>query len=192
MSGNLRGLLADTGAVLEGHFRLSSGLHSGTYVQKFRLFQHPPIAERLGKGLADLWKGCGAQVVAAPAVGAIVLGHELARALGTRSIFLERIDGAYRTRTGMDLAPGEKVLCAEDVVTTGGSVLEMAGGVEQAGAEVVGFAAVIDRSSGPSPFRKPFKALLKLDAAQWPAELCPLCAKGMPMVTPGSRRREIG
>ena len=191
MSSTALSALERTGAVLKGHFRLSSGLHSDTYIQKFRLFQHPPVTEALARELAERCRGLPAQVVAAPAVGAIVLGYELARALGLRSIFLERKDGVFATRIGMDLAPGEKVLCAEDVVTTGGSVLEMARAIEAAGAEVLGFAAVIDRSgAGPAPdFGKPFRALLKLNPPQYPAEACPLCQAGIPLTVPGTQQR---
>ena len=185
--------LEDTRAVLKGHFRLSSGLHSDTYVQKFRLFQHPALTEALCRELAARLKGTPARVVAAPAVGAIVFGYELARALGARSIFLERgKDGVFAARIGMELSPGEKVLCAEDVVTTGGSVAEMAKAISSLGAEVTGFAAVIDRSSGALPFGKPFQALLKLNPAQYPPEACPLCRAGLPLDTPGTKQRAGG
>jgi orotate phosphoribosyltransferase len=185
--------LARTQAVLKGHFRLASGLHSDTYIQKFRLFQHPSIAGPLASAMAEQWRGAEAPtVVAAPAVGAILLGYELARALRVRSIFLERKDGTFAPRLGMDLEPGQKVLCAEDVVTTGGSVLEMARVIEGLGAEVIGFAALIDRSSAPPPFHKPFRSLLKLSPAQYKPEACPLCATGKPLDTPGSSRRREG
>lgn len=191
MSDAARRALERTQAVLSGHFKLSSGLHSDTYVQKFRIFQHPRLIEGLVAELAARWKQEKIDVVAAPAVGAIVFGHELARALDVRSIFLERKEkgGAFATRIGMELSPGERVLCAEDVVTTGGSVLEMARAVEDSGAEVVGFAALIDRTGGPSPFAKPFQALLKLQPAQYPPESCPLCAKGTPLQVPGTKQK---
>lgn len=182
--------LEETRAVLRGHFKLASGLHSDTYIQKFRLFQHPPLTEKLARAMAGSWKGVPVDVVAAPAVGAIVLGYELARALGVRAIFLERQDGVFATRMGMDLAQGEKVLCAEDIVTTGGSVAEMARAIEGMGALVQGFAAVIDRSGGKLPFAQPFKPLLKLDPPQYKPEDCPLCKAGQPLDTPGTKQRK--
>ncbi len=192
MAGAALEALERTHAVLKGHFRLASGLHSDTYVQKFRLFQYPWITGPLAGAMAEQWRGAGVEVVAAPAVGAILLGYELARSLRVRSIFLERKDGAFAPRLGMDLEPGQKVLCAEDVVTTGGSVLEMARVIEGLGAQVIGFAALIDRSSAPPAFHKPFRALLKLDPAQYKPEACPLCAAGKPLDTPGTKRRGEG
>ena len=192
MSGKAPGVgeaLERTQAVLKGHFKLSSGLHSDTYVQKLRLFQHPPVLESLAKEMAAQWRGEKPDVVAAPAVGAILLGYELARALGVRSVFLERKDGRFATRVGMEVAAGEKVLCAEDVVTTGGSVEEMAEVLQGLGAEVLGIAAVIDRSSGPLPFQVPFRALLRLNPAQFPPEACPLCRKGVPLDVPGTKQK---
>ncbi len=183
-------ILEDARAVLKGHFLLASGLHSDTYVQKFRIFQHPEVAEDLARRLATQWTGVRIDTVAAPAVGAIVFGHEMARALHTRSVFLERKDGVFATRIGMELVPGEKVLCAEDVVTTGGSVLEMARAVEAAGAEVVGFAALLDRTGGKNPFDKRyrFEALIRMSPAQFPAEDCPWCKAGLPLTKPGTKQ----
>ena len=182
-------VLEDAKAVLKGHFLLASGLHSDTYVQKFRIFQHPAVAEDLARRLASQWAGTKIDTVAAPAVGAIVFGHEMARALGTRSVFLERKDGGvFATRVGMELAKGERVLCAEDVVTTGGSVLEMSSAVEAAGAEVVGFAALIDRTGGKNPFPKRFEALIRMSPAQYPAEACPLCKAGVALTKPGTKQ----
>ena len=192
MSGKAPGIeeaLGKTQAVLKGHFKLSSGLHSDTYVQKLRLFQHPPVLEALAREMASQWAGAKPDIVAAPAVGAILLGYELARALGVRSVFLERKDGVFATRVGMEVAAGEKVLCAEDVVTTGGSVQEMAEVLSGLGAEVVGIAAVLDRSSSPLPFKKPFRALLRLNPAQYPPGECPLCKAGTPLDVPGSRQK---
>ena len=189
MSAKALEALEKTRAVLKGHFKLSSGLHSDTYVQKLRLFQHPPVLEALAREMAAQWRDAKPDVVAAPAVGAILLGYELARALGVRSVFLERKDGAFATRVGMEIAPGERVLCAEDVVTTGGSVQEMAEILSGLEAEVVGIAAVLDRSSAPLPFTKPFKALLRLNPAQYPPEACPLCKAGTPLDVPGTRQK---
>lgn len=192
MAGDPARLLEENQAVLTGHFKLSSGLHSDTYVQKFRLFQHPRLTEGLAAGLAKAWSGERIDVVAAPAVGAIVWGHEMARALGTRSVFLERKDGVFATRVGMEITPGERVLCAEDVVTTGGSVLEMAQAVEKLGGLIVGFAAVIDRTGGKNPFAQPFKALIRLNPPQYPPEACPLCKAGMPLEIPGTKQSQLG
>ena len=181
-------ILEDARAVLKGHFLLASGLHSDTYVQKFRIFQRPAVAEDLARRLAAQWSGVRIDTVAAPAVGAIVFGHEMARALKSRSVFLERKDGVFATRVGMELVPGERVLCTEDVVTTGGSVLEMFRAVEAAGAQVVGFAALIDRTGGKNPFSKTFKALITMSPDQYPAGACPLCKAGMALTTPGTKQ----
>ena len=189
MSAKALEALERTRAVLKGHFKLSSGLHSDTYVQKLRLFQHPPVLEALAREMAGPWGPQKPDVVAAPAVGAILLGYELARALGVRSVFLERKDGKFSTRVGMEVAPGERVLCAEDVVTTGGSVQEMAEALEALGASVVGIAAVIDRSSGPLPFRAPFRGLMRLNPAQYPPQECPLCRAGVPLDVPGTKQK---
>ena len=181
-------LLTRTKALLEGHFLLSSGLHSDRYFQCARLLQHPRHASRVGKALGALCAPLGAQLVVSPALGGIIIGHEVGRALGVRAIFAEREQGVMRLRRGFTIAPGEKVLVVEDVVTTGKSTLEAAAAVTAAGGDVVGLASIVDRSGGVS-FPYPFRSLLQLAVATWQADACPLCAAGKtPAVKPGSRQ----
>ena len=183
-------LFRRVGALLEGHFRLTSGLHSAGYLQCALVLQHPRDAEACGAGIAERVRGLGIQAVLSPALGGIVIGHEVARALGVRAIFAERQDGALTLRRGFSLAPGEKVLVVEDVVTTGGSTRETIEVARAAGAQVVAAAAIIDRSSrtkaGPG-LEVPFHALATVSLPTYPPESCPLCASGMPVVKPGSR-----
>jgi orotate phosphoribosyltransferase len=187
-------LFRRVGALLEGHFRLTSGLHSPGYLQCALVLQHPREAETCGAALADRVRGLGAQTVLSPALGGIVIGQEVARALGARAIFAERQDGALALRRGFTLAPGEKVLVVEDVVTTGGSTRETIDVARAAGAQVVGAAAIIDRPSTSSgqagPARSldvPFHALATVSLPTYQPETCPLCAAGVPVVKPGSR-----
>jgi orotate phosphoribosyltransferase len=180
-------LLRRTGALLEGHFLLSSGLHSDRYFQCARLLQHPRHAARAGRALAALCRPLGAQLVVSPALGGVIIGHEVGRALGVRAIFTEREQGVMRLRRGFEIAPGERVLVVEDVVTTGKSTLEAAVAVAGAGGAVVGLAAIVDRSAGVA-FPYPFRSLLQLRVATYPPDSCPLCRDGaIPAVKPGSR-----
>lgn len=182
-------LLADTGALLRGHFRLSSGRHSDVFVQKFRLFENPGSTQTCGRALAGSFEG-EFDVVASPAVGAVVLGWATALAAGTRSIFAERVNGQMTFRRGFRLDPGEKVLVVEDVVTTGASAREVVGLVTAAGAVPVGVGALVDRSDRGSPpsLGAPLTALVRLEATSWDAASCPLCRAGRPLEDPGSRR----
>jgi orotate phosphoribosyltransferase len=184
----LPGLLKRTEALLEGHFLLSSGLHSDRYFQCARLLQHPRHAARVGRALGALCEPLGAELVVSPALGGIIIGHEVGRALGVRAIFTEREQGVMRLRRGFQIRQGERVLVVEDVVTTGKSTLEAAGAVAAAGGEVVGMASIVDRSGGAS-FPHPFRALLRLAVATYPPEACPLCREGrLPAIKPGSRQ----
>ena len=178
-----------SGALLEGHFRLSSGLHSPGYLQCALVLQHPKEAEALGTALGGLVRRLGASVVLSPALGGIVIGQEVGRALGVRAIFAERQDGALTLRRGFTLEPGEKVLVVEDVVTTGGSTRETMDVARAAGATVVGACAVVDRSGGTQGLDVPFHALLPMDVKTYQADTCPLCAQGMAVVKPGSRSK---
>lgn len=182
-------LLTGTGALMHGHFRLSSGRHSDVFVQKFRLFENPAPTRLCGRALAARFEGAF-DVVASPAIGALVLGWATALAAGTRSIFAERVDGAMVFRRGFHLAPGERVLVVEDVVTTGGSAREVVDLVVAAGAVPVGVGALVDRSDSGSPptLGVPLAALVRLEATSWDADLCPLCRSGAPLEDPGSRR----
>ena len=175
------------GALLEGHFRLTSGLHSPGYLQCALVLQHPAEAEACGMAIADHLRSLGATVVLSPALGGIVIGQEVARALGVRAIFAERHDGRLMLRRGFSLHPGDKVLVVEDVVTTGGSTQETIDAARAAGAAVVGAAAIIDRSGGRQRIDVPFHALATVSLPTYDAEACPLCAEGKPVVKPGSR-----
>jgi orotate phosphoribosyltransferase len=181
-------LFRRVGALLEGHFRLTSGLHSPGYLQCALVLQHPKEAERCGGLLADRVRDLGAQVVLSPALGGIVIGQEVARALGVRAIFAERQEGALTLRRGFSLTPGERVLVVEDVVTTGGSTRETIEVARAAGSTVVAAAAIIDRSGGHQRLDVPFHALATVSLPTYPPESCPLCAAGVPVVKPGSRR----
>jgi len=175
------------GALLEGHFRLTSGLHSSGYLQCALVLQHPAEAEACGVAIADRVRSLGADVVLSPALGGIVIGQEVGRALGVRAIFAERQDGRLTLRRGFSLEPGEKVLVVEDVVTTGGSTQETIDVARAAGATVVGAAAIIDRSGGKQQIDVPFHALATVALPTYEAAACPLCAEGKPVVKPGSR-----
>ena len=176
-----------SGALLEGHFRLTSGLHSSGYLQCALVLQHPADAEACGADIADRVRSLGAQVVLSPALGGIVIGQEVGRALGIRAIFAERQDGKLMLRRGFTLAPGEKVLVVEDVVTTGGSTCETIDVARAGGAQVVGAASIIDRSGGQQSLDVPYHALATLSVPTYEPEACPLCAAGQPVVKPGSR-----
>lgn len=175
------------GALLEGHFRLTSGLHSPGYLQCALVLQHPREAEACGAALAERVRALGAQAVLSPALGGIVIGQEVGRALGIRAIFAERQDGALALRRGFTLGRGERVLIVEDVVTTGGSTRETIGVARAAGADVVGAVAIIDRSGGEQRLDVPFHALATVSLPTYPPASCPLCLAGQPVVKPGSR-----
>jgi orotate phosphoribosyltransferase len=180
-------LFRRVGALLEGHFRLTSGLHSPGYLQCALVLQHPGEAERCGLLLADRVRDLGVEAVLSPALGGIVIGHEVGRALGVRAIFAERQDGTLMLRRGFTLSPGTNVLVVEDVVTTGGSTRETIEVARAAGAIVVGAAAIIDRSGGNQALDVPFHALATVSLPTYQPESCPLCAAGSPVVKPGSR-----
>jgi orotate phosphoribosyltransferase len=175
------------GALLEGHFRLTSGLHSGGYLQSALVLQHPREAEALGDAIASRVASLGIQAVLSPALGGIVIGQEVGRALGVRALFAERQDGRLTLRRGFTFAPGERVLVVEDVVTTGGSTKETIDVARAAGAHVVGAAALIDRSNGAHVVDVPFHALAVVSLPAYEAAVCPLCQAGQPIVKPGSR-----
>jgi orotate phosphoribosyltransferase len=193
-------------ALLEGHFRLTSGLHSPGYLQCALVLQHPREAEALGAAIADRVRGLGVQRVLSPALGGIVIGQEVGRALGVRAIFAERQDGRLMLRRGFALDRGERVLVVEDVVTTGGSTRETIDLARSAGASVVAAAAIIDRREIPHPEAQhpnptsvgsgirdvgfdeiPFHALAEVSLPTYDPASCPLCLAGQPVVKPGSR-----
>ena len=177
------------GALLEGHFKLSSGLHSSRYLQCALYLADPTRAEAAGRQLAARLKSAAAQLVVAPALGGVVIGHEVARAFeDVPFFFTERSEGAMTLRRGFRIEPGCRVLVVEDVVTTGGSTREVMGAVTQQGATVVGVGAIVNRSGHENPFAPlPFTALLTVDVPTYPPESCPLCASGVPVTKPGSR-----
>lgn len=180
-------LYRKSGALLEGHFRLSSGLHSTGYLQCALVLQYPASAEALGRDLAERTRDLGATVVLSPALGGLIIGHEVARGLGVRAIFAERQDGTLTLRRGFTLAETDRVLVVEDVLTTGGSTRETIQVAIASGARVVGAAAIVDRSGGTATFDVPFSALLAVDLPTYAPDACPLCAQGLPVVKPGSR-----
>ena len=180
-------LFRRSGALLEGHFRLTSGLHSPGYLQCALVLQHPRDAEALGAALGSAVKSLGATAVLSPALGGIVIGHELARALAVRALFAERQDKTLTLRRGFTLDATDKVLVVEDVVTTGGSTRETMDVARAAGATVVGACAVVDRSGGKQSLDVPFHALLPFSLPTYQPDECPLCKQGIPVVKPGSR-----
>src|SRR5262245_18438771 len=180
-------LFTATGALLTGHFQLTSGLHSRQYLQCALVLQDPRDAEKVGKLLAEKFSGVKIDVVVAPAIGGILVAHETARALWVRALFTEREGGVMTLRRGFGIAPGERVLVVEDVVTTGGSTRETMEAVSRAGGVVVGAGSLVDRSGGDVDLGVPRRALLTLYVPAYDPADCPLCRQGEPVVKPGSR-----
>ena len=180
-------LFQGTGALLDGHFLLSSGLHSRQYIQCAAVLQHPTLAARLCGALARGFEIDEVSVVAGPALGGILVSYELARVLGARTIFAERIEGKLTLRRMFHVGPEDRVLLAEDVVTTGGSTLELLELLRETGATVVGVGAIIDRSGGTAEFPVKFHSLLSLTIKTFVAVSCPLCKEEVPLTKPGSR-----
>ncbi|HZI66486.1 MAG TPA: orotate phosphoribosyltransferase [Thermoanaerobaculia bacterium] len=179
--------LIETGAYLTGHFRLSSGLHSDRYLQCARLLMWPERAGEAGRALAAKLAPFSPQAVVSPAIGGIVIGHEVARALGVRGLFAERKDGAFTLRRGFALSPGERVAVVEDVFTTGGSTRKVCAAVRAAGGAVVAVGSIVDRGLPQGAFPVPSFSVLSLDVPAWPETECPLCARGVAFDVPGSR-----
>ena len=179
--------LERTGAVLSGHFQLTSGRHSERYVQCARVLEDPGLTTRLAESIAARLSGRTVDVVAAPAVGGIIIGFAVAQALGVKFIFSERQQGTMSFRRSFSIEPGQRVLVVEDVVTTGGSVAEVIELVLAAGGEVVAVASIIDRG-GEKAFDAEFLPLLRLEVESMEPQHCPLCAAGVPLDSPGSRR----
>jgi orotate phosphoribosyltransferase len=177
----------ETGALLEGHFLLTSGLHSTVYLQCALVLQQPRTAEEFGREIAAGFRDAGIQTVASPAIGGIVIGHEVARALGARFIWAERENGKMILRRGFSVAPGEKILVVEDVVTTGGSTRETVQALQDLGADVRGAASVIDRSSGAANVGVPRMALATLNVPAVEPAVCEACGRGEQAIKPGSR-----
>jgi len=176
-----------TGALLEGHFVLTSGLHSRFYFQCAKVFQYPWYGEVLCRDIADHFKGEKIDVVVSPAVGGIVVGQEIARLLRVRAIFAERIENKMVLRRGFKISAGERVLAAEDVTTTGGSVKEVMDVVREKGGEIVAATAVVDRSGGKIDFGVPYFSLFQMEIENFSPDECPMCKAGSAAVKPGSR-----
>jgi len=181
-------MFRDSGALHEGHFRLSSGLHSGGYLQCALVLQHPQQAAALGQALGDLLRDLNATVVLSPALRGLIIGHEVGRALGVRAIFAERQDNILTLRRGFSLSAADRVVIIEDVVTTGGSTRETMVVARATGATVVGAGSIIDRSGGAASLDVPFRALVPLALPTWEPDACPLCKAGQPVTKPGSRK----
>ena len=188
--GELKGLFEKNGALLSGHFKLSSGLHSDTYFQAALILQYPIEAARLAEELAKRIEenNIKADVVVSPALGGVIIGHEMGRALNARAIFTERVDGKVSLRRGFSINKGEKVLVVEDVITTGLSTKEVIDSLKPAGAEVVAVVSLVDRSAGKVDFGVPRFSLLSLEVKSFKEDECPICKAGSTAVKPGSRK----
>ncbi len=177
-----------TGALLEGHFLLTSGRHSNVYFQCAKVLQYPEYMEKICANIAEHFKDIKIDTVISPAIGGIIVGQEVARQLNKRSIFAEREDKVLTLRRGFSIEPGEKVLVCEDVVTTGGSVFEVIEIVKSLGGEVVGVGCIVDRSNGKVNFGYPQVSAVKMNVVSFTPEECTLCKQGIPVVKPGSRK----
>lgn len=180
-------IFRESGALLEGHFLLTSGLHSSIYFQCAKVFQYPWHTDTLCREIADHFKNERIDVVVSPAVGGIVVGQETARQLNVRSIFTERVEGKMTLRRGFEVTSKERVLVVEDVTTTGGSVKEVIEVVKEQSGNVVAVTAVVDRSGGKVNFEAPYFSLLRMEVVNYPPCECPLCQSGSVAVKPGSR-----
>ncbi|WP_206093820.1 orotate phosphoribosyltransferase [Paludifilum halophilum] len=184
----VEGAIRRTGVLKEGHFVLSSGRHSGQFMQCAQMLQYPREAEQAGRALAKRFRSAKVDAVVGPALGGVVIAHETARALNVRCLFAERKEGQMTLRRGFTIRPGERVLVIEDVVTTGGSVQEVVTLMKNTGAEIVGIGSVIDRSGGRASFDPPFQSLLQHTITSYSPEGCPLCRQGIPVEKPGTRQ----
>lgn len=180
-------IFRSSGALLEGHFKLTSGLHSNTYFQCAKVLQYPEYLTEICKNIASAFSGLDIDTVISPAVGGIVVGTEIGRQLGVKTIFAERKNGNMVLRRGFTISPDEKILVVEDVITTGGSVTEVIEVVTHAGAHVVGVGSVVDRSNGTVKLSERQFSLLTLEVKNYEPDNCPLCAEKVPLYAPGSR-----
>jgi orotate phosphoribosyltransferase len=191
MSDSILALFKERRALLEGHFVLSSGLHSPRYLQSALVLQDPVIASRLGAELAALLQpvlqGQKLDVAVGPALGGVIVGHEVARAFGCRGIFTERLGDAMVLRRGFSISPGETVVIVEDVITTGRSTQEVMDVIRAAGGQILAVGSLVDRTGGIVDLGVPRRSLLAIDVPTYPAESCPMCAQGGKAEKPGSR-----
>lgn len=184
---NLDARLRETGALLEGHFRLSSGLHSSGYVQCAKLLEHPRDARRIGEALASRLRHTPIDRVVAPAMGGVIIGYTVAEALDVPMVFTERKEGAMSLRRGFSLREAERIAIIEDVVTTGKSTRETKAVIEQSGARVVAYGSILNRSDSGNPFDEPYEFLHRLELPTWQENGCPLCEQQIAVDAPGSR-----
>jgi len=180
-------IFRQTGALLDGHFKLTSGLHSDTYFQCAKVLQHPEHLTTICKGIADHFNGCKIDKVISPAIGGIVVGTETGRQLGVTTVFAERKEGKMTLRRGFEITRGEQVLVVEDVITTGGSVAEVIEIVREHGGEIAGVGTVVDRSNGNVRLVDNQFSILSLEVRSYQPDECPLCKQGIPIDAPGSR-----
>jgi orotate phosphoribosyltransferase len=187
-SADVERVFRDSGALREGHFILASGRHSSLYLEKFQVLQHPADTERLCAAIASWGRSLDIETVAGPTTGGIILAHEVARQLGVRAIYAERRESkpGREFRRGFALAPGERVLVVDDIMTTGGSVQETIDAVRSAGGTVAGASVLVDRSGGAARSDVPVHSLWRLDTPAYTSAECPLCAKGVPAMHPGT------
>lgn len=183
---NLERELKSRGALLEGHFKLSSGRHSDRFIQKFRILEDPALVEPVAREIVQAFKSTNPTIVVSAAVGGIILGYEVARALGTKAVFVEKENGVPTLRRGFRVDSSDRVLVVEDVVTTGGSVKEVLDVVRKAGAHVVGVGVIVQRAQADFGVRT--HALLDMPIVSYDAAECPQCRRGEPITDPGSRR----
>lgn len=185
-------IFRETGALQTGHFLLTSGLHSDTYMQCALVLQHPRIAQQLAEAMAEKLSGQKIDVVVGPAMGGVTWAYQLGLTLGCRALFTERSEDVMTLRRGFSITPGERVLVAEDASTTGGSAREVVRLLEGRGADVVGVALIVDRTAGKLDFGVPYYSLYQVKPQAWNWKDCPLCRDNIPFEKPGSRRLEVG
>ncbi|MDI3310451.1 MAG: orotate phosphoribosyltransferase [Thermoanaerobacterium sp.] len=181
-------ILSDLKVLNKGHFLLTSGRHSDTYLQCAKIFQYPDYSELFSKEIASKFIKEKIDVVIGPAIGGIIFAYEISRQLGAKALFAEREDGVMKLRRGFEINDGDNVLVVEDVVTTGGSVKEVIDLVKNYNANIVGVASVVDRSNGNVNFGVKFESIISIDVVSYESEKCPLCEKGLPIDKPGSRK----
>ncbi len=180
-------IFKDTGALMEGHFVLTSGLHSPKYIEKFRVLEQPRYTELLCRDIVDNFLGKDVSVVVGPMTGGIILAHEVGRQFGVKAMFTERVEGKMKLRRGFKLSPADNVLIVEDIITTGGSVFEVIEEVKAQSAKIIGISCLADRSGGKIKFDYLFKPLVTLDVITYKPDECLLCKSGSVPVKPGSR-----
>lgn len=181
-------LFKKSGAFLEGHFLLSSGLHSPQYVEKFRVLEYPQYTEKLCYDIANHFRDYNVELVIGPMTGGILLAHEVAKSLSVKSMFTERVDNVMSLRRGFYFKKGTRILLVEDVVTTGGSIFEVIELIRKLGGDIVGVGYLVDRSGGKVDFGVPQFPLIKLEIITYKPEECPLCKQGVELVKPGSKK----